>query len=496
MATKSDLEILETVPVNAGKYGRCRSCSKKDNNRGRDLYNIILYDKISGEVTAELRCRDCEQIQENPLISIVRHSYIARSAAETSCHQLSSNIYVQQQTINNLNTMCAINQQRAEKAIYDYTQLLNAYNAGQQINTDVIAKLKTMSEQNKYLEENYQKSQLGINDMKTELATLQASSLKGIERLKSEHSISSQKYIEQIAEQTTKINEQTKQIAEQTVKIADQAKKYSNLEGINNRLRLQVSELEKINDQTSKINDQTKQIAEQNKKYSNLEDINNRLKLQISELEKSNNDLKTQIETLANAAKQNKSLEQSNKDLKTQIAVLKKTKLVQNSELVESLEQSNRDLKNQIDELTKTNNEQTNLTIEQCKIGRTYEDEIIVLRGKLTEMVNENKRIKSSQKARCFEIIKNNEIILKATRQQADDFQKKIEEKYFHKELEIAEKYEEMLKEFGIDVTYKHAVQTKYKSKLLLLTYFKQNMDFGKIQPYTSDTIKVNTTPS
>jgi chromosome segregation ATPase len=305
--------------------------------------------------------------------------------------------------------MCAINQQRAEKAIYDYTQLLNAYNAGQQINTDVIAKLKTMSEQNKYLEENYQKSQLGINDMKTELATLQASSLKGIERLKSEHSISSQKYIEQIAEQTTKINEQTKQIAEQTVKIADQAKKYSNLEGINNRLRLQVSELEKINDQTSKINDQTKQIAEQNKKYSNLEDINNRLKLQISELEKSNNDLKTQIETLANAAKQNKSLEQSNKDLKTQIAVLKKTKLVQNSELVESLEQSNRDLKNQIDELTKTNNEQTNLTIEQCKIGRTYEDEIIVLRGKLTEMVNENKRIKSSQKARCFEIIKNND---------------------------------------------------------------------------------------
>jgi len=198
--------------------------------------------------------------------------------------------------------------------------------------------------------------------------------------------------------------------------------------------------------------------------------VHNRFKLQISEFEHINTDLKEQINTLVGAVRdlkpQNKSLEQSNKDLKTQIAALKKNKQAQNTGQAENAEQ-------------------------HAKIVQTYESELTILRGKLTEMIEEKKKMKQTQRDRCLEIIKNNEIILKATKQQADEFKTNIEKKYFEKELEIAKKYEQMLKECGVDETYKHTINTKYKAKLLLLTHFKQDRSFGNIQPYTSDTTRV-----
>jgi chromosome segregation ATPase len=502
MATNSQsddpIEILENVPVKAGKYGKCHKCiseSRKtgDTDKGRYLYNIILHNKLTGTITAELRCRDCDCIQQNPLTTIVEHSYIARSAAETSCHQLSANNYSLQLNVNNLNNMCAMLQQRADKYVYDYTHLLNSYNAGQQINTEINAR-------NKYLEENYAKAQTGINDMKSELAMLQASNINVVDRLKTEHTDICQKYIKTIEEQNTMIANLNTTITNQNTTITNQN---TTIEDLNTAITNQdnsqkyiktIADLNKkitdydtkIVDLNTKIANLNKKIVDQDKKVADLnrdnmkyEEVNNRFKLQISEFEHINTDLKEQINTLVGAVRdlkpQNKSLEQSNKDLKTQIAALKKNKQTQNTGQAENAEQ-------------------------HAKIVQTYESELTILRGKLTEMIEENKKMseekkkmKQTQRDRCLEIIKNNEIILKATKQQADEFKTNIEKKYFEKELEIAKKYEQMLKECGVDETYKHTINTKYKAKLLLLTHFKQDQSFGNIQPYTSDTTRVTT---
>ena len=481
-STQSDdpIEILENVPVKAGKYGKCHKCiseSRKtgDTDKGRYLYNIILHNKLTGTITAELRCRDCDCIQQNPLTTIVEHSYIARSAAETSCHQLSANIYSLQLNVNNLNNMCAMLQQRADKSVYDYTYLLNSYNAGQQINTEINAR-------NKYLEENYAKAQTGINDMKSELAMLQASNINIVDRLKTEHTDICQKYIKTIEEQNTMIANLNTTIEDINKKIVDQdnnQKYIKTIADLNKKITdydTKIVDLNKtITNLNKKIADQDKKVADLNRDNTKYEEVNNRFKLQISEFEHINTDLKEQINTLVAAVRQNKSLEQSNKDLKTQIAALKKNKQAQNTGQAENAEQ-------------------------HAKIVQTYESELTILRGKLTEMIEENKKMseekkkmKQTQRDRCLEIIKNNEIILKATKQQADEFKTNIEKKYFEKELEIAKKYEQMLKECGVDETYKHTINTKYKAKLLLLTHFKQDRSFGNIQPYTSDTSRVIT---
>jgi len=486
-STQSDdpIEILENVPVKAGKYGKCHKCiseSRKtggDTDKGRYLYNIILHNKLTGTITAELRCRDCDCIQQNPLTTIVEHSYIARSAAETSCHQLSANNYSLQLNVNNLNNMCAMLQQRADKSVYDYTYLLNSYNAGQQINTEINAR-------NKYLEENYAKAQTGINDMKSELAMLQASNINVVDRLKTEHTDICQKYIKTIADQNTMIANLNTTITNQNTTIEDMNKKIVDQDNNQKYIKTIADLNKKITDYDTKIVDLNTKIANLNKKISDqdkkvvdlnrdnmkYEEVNNRFKLQISEFEHINTDLKEQINTLVGAVRdlkpQNKSLEQSNKDLKTQIAALKKNKQAQNTGQAENAEQ-------------------------HAKIVQTYESELTILRGKLTEMIEEKKKMKQTQKDRCFEIIKNNEIILKATKQQADEFKTNIEKKYFEKELDIAKKYEQMLKECGVDETYKHTINTKYKAKLLLLTHFKQDRSFGNIQPYTSDTTRVTT---
>ena len=474
-STQSDdpIEILENVPVKAGKYGKCHKCiseSRKtgDTDKGRSLYNIILHNKLTGTITAELRCRDCDCIQQNPLTTIVEHSYIARSAAETSCHQLSANIYSLQLNVNNLNNMCAMLQQRADKSVYDYTYLLNSYNAGQQINTEINAR-------NKYLEENYTKAQTGINDMKSELAMLQASNINVVDRLKTEHTDICQKYIKTIEEQNTMIANLNTTIEDMNKKIVDQDNNQKYIKTIAD-LNKKITDYDtKIVDLNKKIADQDKKVEDLNRDNTKYEELNNRFKLRISEFEHINTDLKEQINTLVGAVRQNKSLEQSNKDLKTQIAALKKNKQAQKTGQVENAEQ-------------------------HAKIVQTYESELTILRGKLTEMIEENKKIfeekkkmKQTQRDRCLEIIKNNEIILKATKQQADEFKTNIEKKYFEKELEIAKKYEQMLKECGVDETYKHTINTKYKAKLLLLTHFKQDRSFGNIQPYTSDTSRVTT---
>ena len=396
-----DNTILTSIPVKVGKYGKCQSCIRA-NLDGRSQYVKIMYIESDNTVIAELRCSHCNHCQENPLVSEMAHMYTAYINVEKSNNQLLADINGRQLTINNLNNMCIVYKQHIDKVTYDYTKLLEAYNAGKQINTDIITK-------NTELEENYKKAQKGINEMKEELVTLQTSSLN------------------------------------------TDARKSSN--ETNNRLKSQISE---------------------------LEHANGGLKSQISELEhaneglKSTNEgLKTQILALTNKVNElnpkTKSLEQSNKDLKSQIIALKKKKMAQTYE----------------DELKEELKETMN---KHKKITQTYQEELTSLRQKLMEMINENKKLKLIHKQRCFEIIKTHESVCKA---HCERIQNEADSKYFAKELEISTKYEEMLKEYGADETYKLAIKSKYKSKLLLLTYFKEkNPDFGKIQPYIFDNIR------
>ena len=413
-----DNTILTSIPVKVGKYGKCQSCIRA-NLDGRSQYVKIMYIESDNTVIAELRCSHCNHCQENPLVSEMAHMYTAYINVEKSNNQLLADINGRQLTINNLNNMCIVYKQHIDKVTYDYTKLLEAYNAGKQINTDIITK-------NTELEENYKKAQKGINEMKEELVTLQTSSLHIIERLKSEHN-----------EEITHLNTEARKSSNET----------------NNRLKSQISE---------------------------LEHANGGLKSQISELEhaneglKSTNEgLKTQILTLTNKVNElnpkTKSLEQSNKDLKSQIIALKKKKMAQTYE----------------DELKEELKETMN---KHKKITQTYQEELTSLRQKLMEMINENKKLKLIHKQRCFEIIKTHESVCKA---HCERIQNEADSKYFAKELEISTKYEEMLKEYGADETYKLAIKSKYKSKLLLLTYFKEkNPDFGKIQPYIFDNIR------
>ena len=413
-----DNTILTSIPVKVGKYGKCQSCIRA-NLDGRSQYVKIMYIESDNTVIAELRCSHCNHCQENTLVSEMAHMYTAYINVEKSNNQLLADINGRQLTINNLNNMCIVYKQHIDKVTYDYTKLLEAYNAGKQINTDIITK-------NTELEENYKKAQKGINEMKEELVTLQTSSLHVIERLKSEHN-----------EEITRLNTDARKSSNET----------------NNRLKSQISE---------------------------LEHANGGLKSQISELEhaneglKSTNEgLKTQILALTNKVNElnpkTKSLEQSNKDLKSQIIALKKKKMVQTYE----------------DELKEELKETMN---KHKKITQTYEEELTSLRQKLMEMINENKKLKLIHKQRCFEIIKTHESVCKA---HCERIQNEADSKYFAKELEISTKYEEMLKEYGADETYKLAIKSKYKSKLLLLTYFKEkNPDFGKIQPYIFDNIR------
>lgn len=413
-----DNTILTSIPVKVGKYGKCQSCIRA-NLDGRSQYVKIMYIESDNTVIAELRCSHCNHCQENPLVSEMAHMYTAYINVEKSNNQLLADINGHQLTINNINNMCIIYKQHIDKVTYDYTKLLEAYNAGKQINTDIITK-------NTELEENYKKAQKGINEMKEELVTLQTSSLHVIERLKSEHN-----------EEITRLNTDARKSNNET----------------NNRLKSQISE---------------------------LEHANGGLKSQISELEhaneglKSTNEgLKTQILTLTNKVNElnpkTKSLEQSNKDLKSQIIALKKKKMAQTYE----------------DELKEELKETMN---KHKKITQTYQEELTSLRQKLMEMINENKKLKLIHKQRCFEIIKTHESVCKA---HCERIQNEADSKYFAKELEISTKYEEMLKEYGADETYKLAIKSKYKSKLLLLKYFKEkNPDFGKIQPYTFENIR------
>lgn len=363
-----DNTILTSIPIKVGKYGKCQSCIRA-NLDGRSQYIKIMYIETDNTVIAELRCSHCNQCQENPLVSEIAHMYTAYINVEKSHNQLLANVNGNQLTINNLNNMCIVYKQHIDKVTYDYTRLLEAYNTGKQINTDINTKYNA-------LEENYKKAQNGINEMKEELVTLQTSSLVVIERLKSER------------------------------------------------------------DDNMRINtDDT------------------RLKSTISELECTNKDLKSQIAMLTNKVN---NLEQQNKDLKSQNVILKK--------------KDNGDL--------------------HKKIVQTYEEELTSMKQKLMDMINENKKLKLIHKQRCFEIIKTHESVCKA---HCERIQNEADSKYFAKELEISTKYEEMLKEYGADETYKLAIKSKYKSKLLLLTYFKEkNPDFGKIQPYTFDIIKTH----
>lgn len=427
-----DNTILTSIPVKVGKYGKCQSCIRA-NLDGRSQYVKIMYIESDNTVIAELRCSHCNHCQENPLVSEMAHMYTAYINVEKSNNQLLADINGHQLTINNINNMCIIYKQHIDKVTYDYTKLLEAYNAGKQINTDIITK-------NTELEENYKKAQKGINEMKEELVTLQTSSLHVIERLKSEHN-----------EEITHLNTDARKSNNET----------------NNRLKSQISELEHANGGLKS------QISE-------LEHANGGLKSQISELEHANESLKstneglkTQILALTNKVNElnpkTKSLEQSNKDLKSQIIALKKKKMVQTYE----------------DELKEELKETIN---KHKKITQTYQEELTSLRQKLMEMINENKKLKLIHKQRCFEIIKTHESVCKA---HCERIQNEADSKYFAKELEISTKYEEMLKEYGADETYKLAIKSKYKSKLLLLTYFKEkNPDFGKIQPYIFDNIR------
>ena len=420
-----DNTILTSIPVKVGKYGKCQSCIRA-NLDGRSQYVKIMYIESDNTVIAELRCSHCNHCQENPLVSEMAHMYTAYINVEKSNNQLLADINGRQLTINNLNNMCIVYKQHIDKVTYDYTKLLEAYNAGKQINTDIITK-------NTELEENYKKAQKGINEMKEELVTLQTSSLHVIERLKSEHN-----------EEITHLN--------------TEARKFSN--ETNDRLKSQISELEHANGGLKS------QISE-------LEHANDRFESQISELEHANGGLKTQILALTNKVNElnpkTKSLEQSNKDLKSQIIALKKKKMVQTYE----------------DELKEELKETMN---KHKKITQTYEEELTSMKQKLMDMINENKKLKLIHKQRCFEIIKTHESVCKA---HCERIQNEADSKYFAKELEISTKYEEMLKEYGADETYKLAIKSKYKSKLLLLTYFKEkNPDFGKIQPYIFDNIR------
>ena len=441
-----DNTILTSIPVKVGKYGKCQSCIRA-NLDGRSQYVKIMYIESDNTVIAELRCSHCNHCQENPLVSEMAHMYTAYINVEKSNNQLLADINGRQLTINNLNNMCIVYKQHIDKVTYDYTKLLEAYNAGKQINTDIITK-------NTELEENYKKAQKGINEMKEELVTLQTSSLHVIERLKSEHN-----------EEITHLN--------------TEARKFSN--ETNNRLESQISELEQANGGLKS------QISE-------LEQANGGLKSQISELEHTNKSFKTQISELEHA---NEGLKSTNEGLKTQILALT-NKVNELNPKTKSLEQSNKDLKSQIIALKKKKMVQTyedelkeelKETINKHKkITQTYEEELTSLRQKLMEMINENKKLKLIHKQRCFEIIKTHESVCKA---HCERIQNEADSKYFAKELEISTKYEEMLKEYGADETYKLAIKSKYKSKLLLLTYFKEkNPDFGKIQPYIFDNIR------
>ena len=434
-----DNTILTSIPVKVGKYGKCQSCIRA-NLDGRSQYVKIMYVETDNTVIAELRCSHCNHCQENPLVSEMAHMYTAYINVEKSNNQLLADINGRQLTINNLNNMCIVYKQHIDKVTYDYTKLLEAYNAGKQINTDIITK-------NTELEENYKKAQKGINEMKEELVTLQTSSLHVIERLKSEHN-----------EEITHLN--------------TEARKFSN--ETNYQLKSQISELEHVNESfKSQISELEQANGGLKSQISELEHANGGLKSQISELEHANEGLKTQILALTNKVNElnpkTKSLEQSNKDLKSQIIALKKKKMVQTYE---------DELKEELKETMNKHN----------KIIQTYQEELTSLRQKLMEMINENKKLKLIHKQRCFEIIKTHESVCKA---HCERIQNEADSKYFAKELEISTKYEEMLKEYGADETYKLAIKSKYKSKLLLLTYFKEkNPDFGKIQPYIFDNIR------
>ena len=398
-----DNTILTSIPIKVGKYGKCQSCIRA-NLDGRSQYIKIMYIETDNTVIAELRCSHCNQCQENPLVSEIAHMYTAYINVEKSHNQLLANVNGNQLTINNLNNMCIVYKQHIDKVTYDYTRLLEAYNTGKQINTDINTKYNA-------LEENYKKAQNGINEMKEELVTLQTSSLVVIERLKSER------------DDNMRINTD------------------------DTRLKSTISELECTN--------------------KDLKCTISKLECTISKLECTNTELECT----------NKELECTNKDLKSQIAML--------TNKVNNLEQQNKDLKSQNVILKKKDNGDLHK-----KIVQTYEEELTSMKQKLMDMINENKKLKLIHKQRCFEIIKTHESVCKA---HCERIQNEADSKYFAKELEISTKYEEMLKEYGADETYKLAIKSKYKSKLLLLTYFKEkNPDFGKIQPYTFDIIKTH----
>jgi uncharacterized protein (DUF3084 family) len=420
--------ILAQIPVKVGKYGKCQSCDLG----GQNQYIKIMYVGADDAVIAELRCNNCNKCQENPLVSEIAHMYTAYINMEKSHNQLLANVNGNQLTINNLNNMCIVYNQHIDKITYDYTRLLEAYNVGKQINTDINTKYNA-------LEENYKKAQNGINEMKEELVTLQTSSLVVIERLKSER------------DDNMRINTDDSRLKST---ISELESTISKLECTNTELECTNKELECTNKELECTN---KELKSTNKELEctnkELECTNKELKSTNKELESTNKELKSQIAMLT---KQNKSLEQQNKDLKSQNVILKK--------------KDNGDL--------------------HKKIVQTYEEELTGMRKKLMDMINENTKLKLIHKERCFEIIKTHESVCKA---HCDRIQKAADAKYFAKELEISKKYEEMLKEYDVDETYKLAVKSRYKSKLLLLTYFNEkNPDFGKIQPYTFDIIKTH----